>query len=299
MEDTEVIICGGGPTGVMLSAYLGRLGVQNICLDKEDAITHDPRGIALDEDGIRALQGLGIYDKIFTDIGQCMGIFNFVDGVHTDLHKPPFMCMDYTTSEGGTGHVGFICHKQPALEKHLRSTLESSKFSQLRISCTLANISEDDQYVYATYTDKTGIKKNLRAKFLVGADGKTGFTRKLYLEPKGVIMQQASQSHYKEIWVALNWKMTLPSPETHPELPFWRLGYSPKQVYDLFFPKDFRFLCNPHRAAVCGRFGRPKDRLWRFEFVVLPGEDGNEMASPQKLDEIVVPYITLPGQQFG
>jgi 2-polyprenyl-6-methoxyphenol hydroxylase-like FAD-dependent oxidoreductase len=71
-ETTEVIICGCGPTGAMLSGYLGRLSVKNIVLEKKLEITQDPRGIALDEDGIRFLQGLGIYDKIFTEIGQSM-----------------------------------------------------------------------------------------------------------------------------------------------------------------------------------------------------------------------------------
>jgi 2-polyprenyl-6-methoxyphenol hydroxylase-like FAD-dependent oxidoreductase len=69
-EMTDVIICGCGPTGAMLSGYLGRLSVKNIVLEKELDITQDPRGIALDEDGIRYVQGLGIYDKIFTEIGQ-------------------------------------------------------------------------------------------------------------------------------------------------------------------------------------------------------------------------------------
>jgi 2-polyprenyl-6-methoxyphenol hydroxylase-like FAD-dependent oxidoreductase len=69
-ETTDVIICGCGPAGAMLSGYLGRLSVNNIVLEKELDITQDPRGIALDEDGIRYVQGLGIYDKIFTEIGQ-------------------------------------------------------------------------------------------------------------------------------------------------------------------------------------------------------------------------------------
>lgn len=70
-ETTNVIICGCGPTGALLSAYLGRASVHHVVLEKEPAITTDPRGIALDEDGIRLLQGLGLYDKVFTDIGSC------------------------------------------------------------------------------------------------------------------------------------------------------------------------------------------------------------------------------------
>lgn len=93
--------------------------------------------------------------------------------------------------------------------------------------------------------------------------------------------------------------MVLPTPQTHPEFPLWRLGYTPEQVYDLFFPQEFRFLCNPNRPAVCGRFGLPEDRLWRFEFVVQGGEDGMQMATPEKVKDIVYPYIIHAGSHYG
>lgn len=192
METTEVIICGCGPTGAMLSAQLGLLGVNNVCLDKEQGITHDPRGIALDEDGIRALQSIGIYDQIHTDIGQCMGIFNFIGGVHNDLQRKPFMGLDYSTSEGGTGHVGFICHKQPVLEKHIRRVVNELPQSQLREECTLIDVSEDTDWVYAKYRDRDQVVHTIRGRFLVGCDGKTGYVRKKYLEPKGIVMEQSS-----------------------------------------------------------------------------------------------------------
>lgn len=57
----------------MLSGYLGKLGVRNIVLEKEADITTDPRGIALDDDGIRFLQGLGLYEHVFTKIGSSTG----------------------------------------------------------------------------------------------------------------------------------------------------------------------------------------------------------------------------------
>ena len=67
-EITNALICGGGPTGALLSALLGRMKVPNIILEREPDITTDPRG-SLDEDGIRMLHAIGVYDQIYTDVG--------------------------------------------------------------------------------------------------------------------------------------------------------------------------------------------------------------------------------------
>lgn len=68
-ETTDIIIVGCGPTGALLAALLGRLGVNNIVLEKHPGVTEDPRGITLDEDGLRLLQFLGLYDKVFSEMG--------------------------------------------------------------------------------------------------------------------------------------------------------------------------------------------------------------------------------------
>ncbi|KAJ5125209.1 monooxygenase [Penicillium atrosanguineum] len=243
-ETTDILICGCGPTGAMLSGYLGKLGVRNIVLEKEAAITTDPRGIALDDDAIRLMQGLGLLAK-------------------GSIHK---------RNSPRSTHETFSLH---------------------------GHIFEDADWVYATYSDASGTERKLRAKFLAAADGKTGFTRKMYLEPKGIQLNWAEQTKYEETWVALNWKLHLPTKETHPSFPLWELGYTPEEVYNLFFPADFRFLCNPERPAVCGRFGRPEDRLWRFEFVVASEEDDMEMATRKKVREVVYPYLTYPGSRYG
>lgn len=71
IETADVIICGCGPTGAMLSAFLGKAKVPNGVLERESEITTDPRGITLDDDDIRILQGLGLYDKVFSEMGNC------------------------------------------------------------------------------------------------------------------------------------------------------------------------------------------------------------------------------------
>lgn len=192
-----------------------------------------------------------------------------------------------------------MCHKQPCIEKHLRSQIKALGVAEIHLGAHVTSIHEDEDWVYANYTDESNQSRTVRGKFLIGADGKTGFTRKQYLEPQGVTLDQAMAMPYEEEWVALNWKISLPTPETHPEFPLWEKGYTPQQVYDEFFPTDFRFMCNHVRPAVCGRFGLDSDRLWRFEFVVRPGEDPVEMAKPDQIAEVVYPYITHPGSRYG
>ncbi|EXJ82936.1 hypothetical protein A1O3_06753 [Capronia epimyces CBS 606.96] len=298
-EETGVIICGGGPTGVVLSVLLGLMKVPNVVLERDKDVTTDPRGIALDEDGIRILQSIGLYDRIYTDIGSCMEVFNFITGSEPDLTRKPLVRMVHRTTEGGTGHVGFICHKQPAMEKAIRDQIKKIPYSEIRTESTVIGVSEKGDTVQVEYLDAKGQHHTLKASFLVGADGKTGYVRKKYLEPRGIVMERCEQSMYEETWVALNWKISLPTEKTHPDFPLWRLGYTPEQVYDLFFPKEFRFLCNPGRPSVCGRFGLPEDRLWRFEFVVQKGEDGHKMASPDETAKIIYPYLTHPGSRYG
>ena len=68
-ETTEVLICGGGPVGALLSTLLGQMSKSTIVLEKEVELYPYPRAFTLGEDGIRLLQGAGLSDHIYTDIG--------------------------------------------------------------------------------------------------------------------------------------------------------------------------------------------------------------------------------------
>jgi len=104
--------------------------------------------------------------------------------------KPPLMTIDLSTTEGGTGHVGFVFHKQPSLEKAIRDAVAQNPLSELRSSSTLTSISEDAENVYIKYSEQSGTTKRIKARFVVGADGKTGFVRKKYLEPQGITLDR-------------------------------------------------------------------------------------------------------------
>lgn len=103
---------------------------------------------------------------------------------------------------------------------------------------------------------------------------------------------------YAETWVAMNLHITLPTPATHPDFPLFSQGFTSSQIYDTFFPPGFSFLCDPSRSAVCGRFGIDSAHTWRFEFVVHPDEDGQEMAK-RGAETIMMPYLIHSGAKYS
>ncbi|KAF5857026.1 hypothetical protein ETB97_006417 [Aspergillus alliaceus] len=133
---------------------------------------------------------------------------------------------------------------QPKLEKSLRKRTSNTTFCDLKTKSTVFELREDENWTYSKYHDAQGMERKIRARFPVGADGKTGFTRKIISGRKAYIWRRLLRIPTKT-WVALNWHITLPTPESHPQSPLWKLGYTLEQVYDIFFPDEFRFLCEP------------------------------------------------------
>lgn len=138
----------------------------------------------------------------------------FISGSDKNLHKTPFLTTDMTTSEGNTAHVGFVFHKQPELERALRDAITTLSSSTFRSQCTVQSISEDAERVVVEYVDGQGTLRKLSGAFLVGADGKTGYVRKKYLEPKGVKMERCEGYAASPIPSPLNPADTSTAPTT-------------------------------------------------------------------------------------
>lgn len=106
-------------------------------------------------------------------------------------------------------------------------------------------------------------------------------------------------SRYHDVWMSVNYAITLPTPETHPTFPLWKLGYTPDTVYASFFPDGFRMFANPDRFTANGLIGHRPDRLWRFESQILASENPVEMAKPEHIKRVVFPYLTHAGKRYG
>lgn len=152
------------------------------------------------------------------------------------------------------------------VERMLREKVEASGFCELRTGCEVKRLADLDDGTEVTYIDHNGSTKRIRTTWLIGADGKKGVVRKTFLEPLADIRQVESDYRYEGTWIAANLKISLSTPETHPDFPAWKLGMTPEEVYDLFWPKGWHFCSPPGKPTATGRFGPLESRLWRHEF---------------------------------
>ena len=199
---------------------------------------------------------------------------------------------------------------QPQLEKALRDAIAHSKFCELRVGCEVRDRTEGGDGVVIEYVEslqdtetekikqREQVNRQLRAQWLIGADGKKGIVRKRFLEPHG-ITQQSGKYEYTGTWIAANLQIDLPTPESHPKLSVWSLGMTPEQVYNTFWPSDWHFVTHPIEAVATGRFGRAKDRFWRHEFelesIFKEGMDPEEMFWRNITPSITHDSSTIPG----
>jgi len=125
------------------------------------------------------------------------------------------------------------------IERELRKRIMALPSVDLRIGCEVLDRTEEEAGVIVKYKDEQENIHSIRASYLVGADGKRGVVRKKFLEPEG-IRQEVGLYNHVSTWVAANFDIRLPTQATHPDFPLWKVGYSPEQVYDAFWPSGFQ-----------------------------------------------------------
>jgi len=124
-------------------------------------------------------------------------------------------------------------------EREIRALLKDFPSCQLRTGCEVLTREQVGDHTVIEYNNQAGARRSIRSRWLVGADGKRGVVRKKFLEPEG-IRQEGSVWTYVGTWIAANLHITTPTPQSHPDFPLWKLGYTPEQVHDAFWPSGFQ-----------------------------------------------------------
>jgi 2-polyprenyl-6-methoxyphenol hydroxylase-like FAD-dependent oxidoreductase len=158
----DVIVAGGGPTGVMLASELRLQGVHVVVLEKEAEPTKVARSLGLHVRSIEVMDQRGLLDR-FLAHGQKYAVGGYFAGID----KPWPDRMD-------TAHSYILGIPQTVTDR-LLAEHATELGAEIRHGCELVGLRQDDHGVTVELADGT----RLRSRYLVGCDGGRSTVRKL------------------------------------------------------------------------------------------------------------------------
>lgn len=158
----DVVVVGGGPTGLMLAAELRLHGVEVVVLERDAAPSERPRALGLHARSIEIMDQRGLLDRFLARGKQYP-----LRGVVAGIDAPPPASLD-------TAHAYVLGIPQHVTERLLTErALELG--ARIRRGCELVDLRQDADGVDVDLADGTG----LRARWLVGCDGGRSTVRRL------------------------------------------------------------------------------------------------------------------------
>ena len=249
--DCDVLIAGGGPTGVTLAVLLARRGMKVIVVEKEAGIYPLPRAAHIDHEGMRILQEAGVADAVMATSRRAAR-YDFLNAKGKVLMR--FEGADQI-GPGGWPRANMI--HQPSVEAALRGLLAGFENAALHSQWELVSFTDDGEGVTAQLATPEG-ERTIRARHLVAADGARSPVRKA----AGIAFEDLN---FEEPWLVIDVFVDDPS----------RLPDANLQI------------CNPERPTTCVLMGEGRHR---WEFMILAGETAEQVSDDAFVEKLLEPW---------
>ena len=252
-EEFDVAIVGYGPTGMTLSALLGKLGRKVIVLERYAGLYNLPRAACFDDEIMRLFQKLGVTDEVSPGI-VAQRDYDWINPAGETLveieYADPAPC----------GWAALYMMYQPHIEGVLDQLDRSLPSVTVHQGVRVTALDQRDDGVTLTAVDAEGASMAVRAAYVVGADGGNGFMRQ-------ALRTTVDDYGFQENWLVCDFEMK----RDVPGLPM------------------FRQVCDPAQPTSIVRIG-PKHH--RFSFMLNPGETTEEATRPDRVWARVAPYLS-------
>jgi 3-(3-hydroxy-phenyl)propionate hydroxylase len=249
--ECDVLIAGGGPTGVTLAVLLAKRGVSVIVAEKEAAIYPLPRAAHIDHEGMRILQEAGVAEAVM-ETARRANRYDFLNAKGEVLLR-----FEGAGRIGPGGWPAANMIHQPSVEAELHKALAAERQAQLQHRWELKSYRDDGAGVTATIATPEG-EKTVRARYLVGADGARSPVR----EAAGIAFDDLN---FEEPWLVVDVLV-----DDYAKLPTENLQ-----------------ICNPKRPTTCVLMGEGRHR---WEFMILPGETPEQVSDDAFIEELLEPW---------
>jgi 3-(3-hydroxy-phenyl)propionate hydroxylase len=168
-QETDVLVVGAGPTGLLLANLLGCMGVRTTLIERNETTVQEPRAVSIDDESLRALQAAGLADTVSAITVKGYGSLYFGPDGHRFAEVKPFV-KEY-------GFDKRNAFEQPVFEATLRQAVAAHASVTACFGLELVDFRQDGDHVYATIAQGEQ-SLNVRARYMVAADGGRSAVRK-------------------------------------------------------------------------------------------------------------------------